>query len=82
MRAEWGGSLDFSIKNVRLSVTSISSRSFEAKKQKIGSNNSHINGTKYINQFFWYIVWGLRYLRSKMEVENNIIAAVWSGLSA
>jgi len=54
-------SLDFSIglelvKNVCPSVTSISSGSFEAKKLKIGGNNSHINGIKSSDQFFdiWF----------------------------
>jgi len=38
--------------SVRLSVTSISSHSFEARKLKIGRNNPHINGTKSTDQFF------------------------------
>jgi len=32
-----------------------SSHSFEARKQKIGMNNSHIYGTKYTNQFFYIL---------------------------
>jgi len=81
------GSLDFSIglelvKNVCLSVTSISSYSFEARKLKIGTNNPDINGTKSTDQFFWHFVWGQIYLRSNMEVENNMIALVGSGLPA
>jgi len=38
-------------KNISLSVTSISSHSFEARKLKVDRNNPHINGTKLTNQF-------------------------------
>jgi len=40
------------IKNVYLSVTSISSYSFESRRLKNGRDNLHINATKYTDQFF------------------------------
>jgi len=51
------GSLDFSkglelVKNVTLSVTSISSHNLKARKLKIARINYYIIGTKPANQFF------------------------------
>jgi len=40
------------IKNARLSVTSISSNSFEARELKFGRNNPHMNDLKSTRQKF------------------------------
>jgi len=48
-----------------MSVTSISSHSFKARKLKIGKDNPHINETKSNSRFLKYFIWGMRYLRSK-----------------
>jgi len=48
-------------KNVCLSITSISSHSFDARKLKIGMNNPNINGTKYTDQFLIFCLWPERF---------------------
>jgi len=53
------------------------SHSFEARKLKIGKNNTHINVTKPINQFLIFCL-----EPEIFEVKNNRIALVRYGLSA
>jgi len=66
------------VKNVYLSVTSISSNIFEARNAKNWLEQSSHWWHKIYWPISWYFVRGLRYLRSKMELENIIIELIWS----